>query len=91
MNHLTPSSAESDLVMKLRHFHNDGSFYSRCVLFCTVLQRTVLHCTVLYRCLVVASLSKIGNTNTFPRNSGHGSNIITTIGTVAEQFKYHIN
>ena len=65
MNHLTPSSAESDLVMKLRHFHNDGSFYSRC--------------------LVVANLSKIGNTNTFPRNSGHGNNIITTIGTVAEQ------
>merc|ERR1719192_1482269 len=31
MNHLTPSSAESDLVMKLRHFHNDGSFYSRCL------------------------------------------------------------
>ena len=32
----------------------------------------------------MASLSKIAATNTFPRNSSHSNNIITTIGTVAE-------
>ena len=34
----------------------------------------------------MANLSKIAATNTFPRNSSHRNNIITTIGTVAEHY-----